>query len=237
MKFCMKFLTIIAQILFVYNFAYSQTDPNINLYYNWFDNQVGNENLNLNKGVFHKETFKTLNKSHQYFTTQKFSHGQIVYDGNPYDNILMKYDVFNNKLIIKLLNQKGHHLIVLSNNLIDSFSIKQHHFIKHKSKDNHILFYEVLAKNNVYTLFKRNIKSRNNKIEKKSSYSYFKNSNKYILLYKNKHYDLNSKKDFTQIFKSKKKQIKSFYRLKKTSLKTDPEKFKIELLKHIQENI
>jgi len=232
-----KLLLFIVHTLFVSNFIFGQNDPNINLYYDWFDKQVGNENININNGKFHKETFKTLNKSHQYFKDQKFSHGRIIYDGNIYSNILIKYDIFSNKLIVKLPNQQGHDLIILSNNLIDEFSIKQHHFIKHITNNGQPFFYEIIFKNNINTLFKKNIKTRRELFENSTIYSYFKSRNKYTLLYKNEYHDLNTKKDFIKVFKTSKKQINSFYGTNKSFLKSNPEGFKINLLNRLLKSI
>ena len=121
----------------------SQKDMSKADYYNWFDDIVTKTNSGVFKGTEYFERFNRINERHQYFKTSSFSNGSVVYNGQLYFNIPLKYDVFDDKLLIKDPNTLNAPVIELDKNKISSFIINGHKFIHvfHNEKS------EVISKN------------------------------------------------------------------------------------------
>lgn len=219
---------------------YAQTNSDQKSYYKWFDAVVGVENLGIYNGVEYYKQYRTLKGSNEFYITTQFVKGTIVYDGQPYYNIDMKYNVYDDELIIKLANQKAFNIIQLIKEKIESFSIDNKHFVTVYNDKNEEFtnikegFYELLFQDNYLTFYKKHIKNRSERLDKDFVYYIFKDKKEYFLKYNQKYYRINSKSNFSKIFPEYKKNINAFYKNNKVLRKSDYDMFLNKLSRHIE---
>jgi len=216
-----------------------QTNFNTNNnYYNWFDNIIGVENTEINNGIVYKEKYKTIDGNHKFYSTSKFINGNITYHKQPFFNIEMKYDIYDDEIIIKLPNQSSFSIIQLIKDKVDTFSINNHKFINISKNQETFYneeisgFYEIPFQSKKITLLKKHKKERKQRIGN-FVYSQFKDNSSYYIFYNLKYYKINSKNKLLKLFPSLKKNIASYYSSKKQQLKVDPDLFMVNLTKHL----
>lgn len=221
---------------------YSQINkPEQENYYKWFDAVVGVGNTGIYNGVEYEKKYRTLGESHEFYATSQFLSGDVVYDSQSYFNIEMKYDVFEDELIVKLPNQYGGSIIIkLIKEKIESFNIKNNQFVRIYIGDKEQIsemdrdFYQVLYQSNTIKLYKKYRKSTVERSDKVFIYNIFKENNESYIYYDNKYYKVKSKGDFLRLFPEHKKRINAFYKSSKALRKSDNDKFQIELSKLIE---
>jgi hypothetical protein len=126
--------------------------------YNWFDAATGDENPELYNGVLYVEEFKVINDKHQFFRTDKFMLGNVSYNGNTYYDQYLKYDLLNDELLVKPKTASDALLLQTVKSKIDSFTLKEHKFIKIYNKENirsNSEFYEKISQNKNINLLKK----------------------------------------------------------------------------------
>lgn len=229
------FLTLF--LIIVNSTVKSQTNLNKNNYYNWFDNVIGIENTEISNGIVYKEKFKTINGNHKFYLTSKFTPGNIIYNKQPFFDLEMKYDIYEDEIIIKLPTQ-SYSIIQLIKDKIDEFSINNHRFIKvserYEEYDNEEIsgFYEISYQSKKITLFKKHKKDRKQRLGN-FVYSQFKENSSYFILYNHKYYKINSKNKLIELFPNLKKNIRSFYNSNKQQFKFEPDVFMVNLIEHL----
>jgi hypothetical protein len=67
------------------------------LLYNWYDSTVGKENLAINNGSVHVNPYKTIGENNMYYITDKYSKGTVSYEGQIYNEVNLKYDIFKDQ--------------------------------------------------------------------------------------------------------------------------------------------
>ncbi len=71
-------------------------------YLTWFDATVGIENTPIFEGLGYVEQFKSINEKHKFFTFEDFATGSIMYDGQEYHRLNLKYDLSVDEVIVNL---------------------------------------------------------------------------------------------------------------------------------------
>ena len=226
---------------------FSQTSSELNDYYTWFDTVIGEGNTGIYNGTRYIEKYITEKKNHKFFLFNEYRTGNLVYNHQPYYDIYMKYDLYEDELIVKLPYRSFHVFIKLIKEKIDEFSIKdfrndlsskEHYFItnslfKINNEESSLGFYEVINETSSITLLKKHHKSRAQYINNLNSYSKFSNRNYFAILFKNNYYKINSKKDIIHLFPDFKKNISAFYRKERKLSKTNKQAFFTILVKEI----
>lgn len=224
---------------------FSQTSSELNNYYTWFDWVIGEGNTSLYNGTNYIEKYITEKDNHKFFLLNEYTSGNLVYNNQAYYNIYMKYDLYEDDLIVKLPNESFHLFIKLIKEKVDEFTIKrsdysskEHRFISNsKFKNNNgelpVGFYEVIEETSSIILLQKHHKSRTKYIESLNSYSKFSESNYFAILFKNNYYKIDSKKDLINLFPDFKKNISTFYRKEWKLFKTNKEVFFTSLVNEI----
>ncbi|WP_373518713.1 hypothetical protein [Pricia sp.] len=216
-------------------FLYSQLNQENKKYYNWFDQQIGTQNLQIYKGTAYVEEYRTINEKHKFFKTSEFLPGSINYEGQPYYELQLKYDSYEDVLLINSKNGKGT-VLRLNSAKIKNFVIDAHKFINTDrgiQEANEVSgFYEVLLETSSFTLLKKNKKNILKKIRSELVYYEFKSDIEIYLNYKGKYYPIPKKRDLIRIFPEFKKNINAYYNT--ASDNTDTEYFMKSLLKNIE---
>ena len=200
--------------------------------YFWFDEAVGVTNTNLYNGVQYVEQHRNINENHKFFLSRDFISGTLYYDGQPYFSQLLKYNVFDEVLIV---NSKES-LFQLINNKVDGFEMGGHRFINVKTGSNSRVqgFYEVLFENEQILVLKEHSRYMNELKDRKFVHYEFKpQNNDYEIKYKNEYHEISSRRDVMKIFSAYKKEIRDIYSSERALRKSNPDEFMIRLFKEI----
>ncbi|UJH66641.1 hypothetical protein [Allomuricauda sp. SCSIO 65647] len=227
----MFFLFILAPF-----FVLAQADNHGEKYYQWFDDLVDIENTALYNGIGYVEKYKVINKYHKFFESTDFLLGDMVYDGQYYPNLEMKYDLDEDLVVLHLKNGLRKVLLQPIKKKVEKFTIDGHRFVNiadGTAKTYDISgFYEVLFEKSDLMLLERHQKKRFKREGKNSVYYEFKSRNQYYLFYNNEYFTIRKRKDFIRIFPKLQKQIQTYS--KKRSPRTEIRGYLISLAKRIE---
>ncbi len=219
---------LVPGMVFLYGIAmYPQAQEvrDASLFYNWFDEKIGVENLGLYDGSIYTDNFVIVSEKHQFFNSSDLSLGTVTYNGQTYYDQQIKYDLYLDQLLITPKNKTSALLVLLESSRIDRFSIEGRHFIrvdmylKESSKPSG--FCEIIAKNNASMLVRKYRKTLRDRAGSKSVYQEFVQLTNFYLLMNDTSYSVNSKGEWISVFPKKKKAIKEFYKKHNTLKKTD----------------
>ncbi|MBX2828305.1 MAG: hypothetical protein KTR22_09085, partial [Flavobacteriaceae bacterium] len=173
----MKVLSIVLMCLFFTTFLRAQNPTSENNYYNWYDAIVGIENTPLFNGVEYIEGYKTTRDKHKFFINQSFQSGKVVYDGQSYYDIDLKYDIYEDQLIASLENEAQQSLLQLIKSKVTVFTMGSHVFVNIKDEGAAVNgiegFHERLSENRLGIFYKKHRKRRVKKEDKRILYFEF----------------------------------------------------------------
>lgn len=218
--------------------CYSQEAADVR-FYNLFDQSVGIENTDLYQGVLYKVEYRTSTDKTQFFKSKNFVKGAVLYDGQYYDNLDLKYDVFGDRVLMKVVMKAGGGTLILFNEKLERFEIEDRHFIKIQKTEAPEIgidgFFEISLESTSFNLYTKYGKKRVQRKDRSSIYYDFVDRlNAYVLHYKDEYQLLNSKKDVKKIFPDLKKEIDKFYRMTNRLRKSDPAGFQVALFERIE---
>lgn len=193
----------------------AQTEPED--YYVWFDAQIGQENTGLFNGTRYREKYRLRNEMHKFYVTSYFQKGNINYGGQSYYDIDVKYDLFEDQLIININTSSGSNILQLIKSKIQGFEMNDKVFVQIKNGDLFKSsepidgFYEYLLENDLLILYKKHKKERLKFLDGKVTLSEFKSDNEYFLYHEKVFYSISKKSDWNKVFPDSKKLISTFY--------------------------
>ena len=235
---------IIFSVLYlnIYSITYSQIDTENKGHYQWFDRIVGEGNNSLYNGNTHLEQYRTEDGNHKFFLMNEYVQADILYDNQAYYGVDMKYDLYEDHVIARLPNQSSYLFVRLIPDKIHSFLINGRRFINYRfltdtDTQSSSKFYELLFKSSNITLLKKEYKVRSEYINDKQLYSKFSSRNYYAIVYDNSYKIVKSRKDFTRLFPSYKKQISAFFRTNRKLYKSSKDIFYKNLVEDINANL
>jgi hypothetical protein len=220
----------------------AQNNSSSENYYNWFDNIIGVNNTSLLNGIEFKEEYRTLENNSQYFFSNQFLPGDLIYNGQPYYDVDMKYDIYEDQLIIRLVDNSGYFAIKLIKELVESFQIGNHLFLnssylQSKKESQSMGFCEVLYQTQNISFFKKHLNNKQERRNDRFAYTQFIYRKKILFSYGDKFYELSSKKDLINTLPDQKKTINSFYKNKTFLMRSNYEEFLKKLCENLNENV
>ncbi len=171
-----------------------------------------NEQSGIYRGVQYTGFPYKLSNGHQYFETQFPVQGSVYYDGILYKDIPMWYDLVKNQVIVQYVD--GFSEIKLHNELIDYFSIYDHHFV-HLGRDkiaNGVLsddFYDLVYVGKTQVLVKRS-KGTLKEVNTGIALTILKQKNEVYLVKEGVYLPVNSQSSVLNALGSKQKEIQEF---------------------------
>lgn len=234
-------LVVLLTIILTTSFkTYSQINSEISLYTK-FDSIVGKENLGLNNGPLALNQYRTIGDNNMFFKNNKYTIGNLIYDGQPYFNAKLKYDIFKDQLILNPPNQPEHIGINLIQDKTDSFSIYGKNFIKITNSQTALPdftsgYYEIIKIGKDFNLFIKHHKDILKGINEDGVYYSFHDNYQYYIEYDGKFYETNNKTSIVKIFPKSKKNINAFYQNNRSLSKTDYSQFINSLMISIYES-
>lgn len=210
-------------------------DTNDKTIYNWFDKSIEKENLSINNGIVHSNPYKTAKDNNMYFSADKFDMGTLVYETQTYYDIYLKYDLYNDILVLSPSGLSNNIGINLGSDKVSSFTLKGIHFVRRIKQSNNPSefitgFYE---ENKISPTFLFYIKHHKDiqKIVNENGLSYkFKENNAFFIDYKNTLYYVKNKNDIIAVFANQKKIINEYYTMNNELRKTDLNQFMRNLM-------
>ena len=208
-------------------------------YYNWFDTIVGLENTSLSNGVEFIDFEKGEKGFSKFLYSGDFSRSEIQYDHQTYFDIPLKYNVFNDEVLIKINGESRTTILQLFKEKVHSFKVNNKHFkrienrITEEDEDKLSGFYELLFDTSQIQIFKKHRKSQSREIRKrKLFFKYISKSPYFYLKFNNKFYTVKSKRDFISIFPDFKDEINDI-RIKNSIRRNNPDAFILAYAKQI----
>jgi hypothetical protein len=205
--------------------------------YDWYDNKVGKENLDINKGRILLNYDKSIEGNNRFFF-DKYYFGTVKFDNQIYNNILLNYDAYKDELIINPNNESGSDVILLTKEKVDYFSLNDKKYVNinyndFKTPDFIKGFYEEKIIGANFILYIKNIKNRKDLIVGDKLFDDFNSSTHYYLKYNEQFYEISSKKSIVTILPEYKKMINEFYSKNQLVEKSSKVKFFEDLLTYL----
>lgn len=217
----------------------AQSNKENKKFYTWFDNSIGHQNSQLYYGDLYQSSFRVINEKHQFFETDSFTLGYVDYRENKFWDVPLKYDIFNDKLLLKTNISAGARIIRLVDDEIRSFAINGHSFYylddRNSKLEHNPGFYEKIFSNSSLTVFKKYHKQDFAKKDRSYIYHEFVDVSPSYYIFKDETlYQWKRKDDLINHFPSQKKFISKFYRDNRRMLTRNFENFAIQILDKIE---
>jgi hypothetical protein len=208
-----NFKNFIVIIIFFKGFFLFAQEENL---YTWFDQKVGLENSSLYNGIEFIDVYKLEDNEHRFFEIDSFVVGSIKYENQNYKNVFLKYDLYEDQLIVKIENKnEGANQILLFNEKIERFTIDDSQFEKINNLDTTEEipsgFFQLLANNNHIQLYRINHKKLKKVI--KNNFVYYKFIEvkpEYFILTKGEFFKIKKKRDLISMYPEHKKELSDF---------------------------
>ncbi len=200
--------------------------------YSYFDRSVGLKNLGINNGPIHQNPFRVSDQSHRYYGNDKYILGDVIYDGQPYADENLKYDIFKDVLVVKINDPNNLLGIDLINAKTESFVLDQKTFVnldRLAKKPGFVKgYYEIYRPESPIALY---IKYRKDQIEVLRSDGLFykyQNAFDFVIAYQGNFHKINDERDLARIFPSHDSAIRDYaYVNRDTQLSNPPQFMKI----------
>ena len=204
--------------------------------YSWYDKQSGIENSILFRGIEYVEKDRMINEKHKFFKTQLFQNGSLTYDGQTFYGVPLKYNIFNDLLLVNLQQGSKNLIFQLIRNKVDSFTIDSHKF-KYLNDSNLSEiegFYEVINDEEEFKIYKKYLQNSRELRDENVAYIEFSMEDSiYIYQLGTDFYKLGNRNDLISKFPQLKKEIRNFYKQNKLILKDSPEVFMSNLAREM----
>lgn len=227
---------LIFSIFLNISYLHCQSIENSSLY-DYFDNAIGKDNLNINNGVVHSEPFRPMPNKNRYYVDE-FNVGDLSFEGEIYSNVNLKYDIYDDQVIYKQNGETDNLPITLIKDKVDFFIIKNRKFVNLKAES--IKFpnlikgiYEEGFASNEISFYTKHRKEKIKIFQSDGVYYNFIYNTDFFIKYNNFFYKVQSEKDVKKIFPMYKKEISDFYRTDKKLERSDKKQFMENLTKQI----
>ena len=225
--------SLLLVLFLTYSTPYAQDKDNL---LQWFDTQVGLENSRLLNGTAYVDRHRTINSKNKLFGNSTGS-GSVLYDGQWFPGLQMRYNIFDDMLIVQLDTQKGMKIVQLVREKVERFTLNDSKFINILNEDSQARvkgIHEILLEQPPFLLLKKHALGILEKRDKQVSYFEFEPIEGYYALgYNNKIYPVESRSDLEKIFPQYKDEIQSYYRTNQSLRRSRPDNFYINLFREL----
>ena len=199
-----------------------------------YKNAIG-RNSKIFTGILYNDSHLGINGD-PFFMKDAWEISTIVYEGQPYDSIYIKYDIYKDIVIVKYVDKRTYVTpLELDKTRIDEFSVMGHHFIRIEFDSLSTMktgFFDLLYDGETATvLAKRQKEIRNTYELNKLTWGYDLKEKRYINLGTN-FYEIKGKKSILDILSDRKNEVKAFLKKNRARLKNDHEKQLIEAVQY-----
>lgn len=205
----MKLIIIVIIYFFVAPVCIAQTTSEDRIY-KTYDKLVGQENTDLFNGTEFTDEYLNTDGTYRYLKTFDYSKGSVVYMGEYFVEVLLKYDLLDDKLLTRSNDNLSIFNVQLISEFISEFTIHNRHFVKLKIADKQE-FVEEVFKGDFISLYTKHKKKISSKALSSGIQYNFKPVNYYLIEHNGEYVPIETKKDFKREFPGFKTEIESFY--------------------------
>ena len=177
----------------------------------------------LYNGPFHY-SYPIMEKGSPYFSGEDWQKGSVTYEDIIYDNVLMKYDLVKDQLIV-MVEEKGHLPLELFSPRIKEFSYKDLKFIYIPRNSPLSLkegFYHQLSKGKITALCKTENTMEQIIVDDKIEWK-VNQRKKYFIIDNNHSRTINRQRDLMEAVKNHRQQISNYLKERKLKFKKNKE--------------
>lgn len=219
----------------------SQTNSENSLY-KWYDDNFGKENSEINNGQLYLNYYKTANGTHSYLKSETFEKGNVVYENQTFNDIILNYDIFKDNLLIKPNGINDRRLVILIPQKIKSFTFEGKLFVNLNYNPTSTAdfikgFYEENFIGNNFAFYVKHSKEKREMTSEGKIYDDFKIKNSFVLSFKNKFYTIDSKRNLTDVFPELKSKIDDYYVSNSKIEESDKTLFMENLMRYLTTNL
>jgi hypothetical protein len=201
--------------LFSIAFTIAQNNSQTNLY-DWYDKEVGIENLDLNNGLLYYDLYPSISTSNRFLKGNEFTKGEVIYTNQYYNNIYLNYDLLNDDLLIKPHGVNDRKSIILVKDKIKAFEIEGRKFVNvnlnSPTEEPFIIgFYEEVFFESLIGFYVKHIKTKRQVLTNESVFYEFDAEKEFIACRNNQYFKINKKKSVQIIFPEYEAKINTFY--------------------------
>lgn len=192
-----------------------------------FDKIVGIENTGIYDGIEYIEKQRMINEKQKFLNSFDFETGTVFYEGQPYFNIPLKYNVPEDLVLVRLEGSRGSNIIQLHNNKLDGFIVGTRQFINFTRQDALPLqgiFEVIMEASGMKLLKKHHMKSKKVLSQKLVNYEFETDDPEYFYLFKDQVMEM-ERQTLLDHFENDRKEIRQYYRSYTKSLKDNPDFF------------
>lgn len=183
----------------------------------WFDSKTGTHNSSINNGPVYYNQYKTRDAVITPFLgLDEFVSGDVWYDGQPYYNVMIKYDIHNDALVLQPATGGNFTSIKLITEKTAAFKIHDRKFVNLEYGDAKVPesvdgFYEENFVGNGFILYVKHHKRAKEIIANQTLYTDYIADNEFLLYKKDNYHKIGSRSSIVKLFPELKDQINTFY--------------------------
>ncbi|MGI0107603.1 hypothetical protein [Salinimicrobium sp. WS361] len=213
--------------------TFSQTE--VKPVYKLLDSAIHIQNTDLANGTEYIDQHIIKSNHHKYFQTQKYLNGNVLYDDQPYYDLDLQYNIYDDLLLVRIPTTGGATTINLHKSKVKAFNIENHSFISlSASPDEKPQFYEILLDSDDILLLKKHHKKLKKHLDQNFAYFEFKeDSPEYFVSIENTLSKIDSRRSIRKLFPNKEEQIENFYRNNSRRQKSDQDEFLTALFQNL----
>jgi len=183
-----------------------------------YDQAMGENSRLYNGNEFIDPFERQLLNGHAYFITDDWQDGFIYYDGQLYENISLKYDIFRSKVIVE--HPRSHQAIELISEKINYFGLKDHLFVRLQSPT--VGFYAQIYGGEV-KIYILHYKITQDNLTTKTKTTDFLSKRKIYIFKDSVYYLVTTKGSALAVFKEQKNELKKMLNQENISFKKNKE--------------
>ncbi|MCM4160974.1 hypothetical protein FHG64_06115 [Antarcticibacterium flavum] len=203
--------------------------------YKWFDAVVGKENTGLFNGIEYIEQHVTVNDRQKFLGSIYYSPGSLVYEGQPYYEVDMKYNVYDDLLLLRGTGSKP---LQIHQSRIAEFHLDGYDFININADTTAAVhgFYEVLLETGQLKLLKKHRKKYRKFLDRSYTYyEFYDDTPGYAIAIEEDFHPANSRREVISAFPGNAREIRRFYRERRKLSKNNPDIFMRELAGRLEQ--
>ncbi|MDZ7607894.1 MAG: hypothetical protein U5K79_20465 [Cyclobacteriaceae bacterium] len=188
-----------------------------------YDNYFG-KNLSLYTGKQYNDNYGQVG-DHQFFMDDYWEQGSVVFEGQFYDSIYLKFDIFKDELLVEYFSDKGLAMTLkLQSTMINSFQLQGHTFIRLQVDSAATMktgFYDQLFVGANLSLYARRQKEIVRTSGSNTLRDDFVQKDKYFLLKADTYYPVKNRGSVVRVLEDHKKEVKHFIKSNNLRFQTE----------------
>ncbi len=168
----------------------------------------------------------THSSGHKFLYEDKYYQGRVVIDEKAYKNVFIKYDIYNQQVLLLIDHPTGGNKQIILNNLrLKEFEINGRKFHKYKFPGTGTLFFQVIGNDEMACLYHFKKQEIPRAIDQNTLTEFTEVQKKSYLFWQSDLHAFKSNRSFVRLFPDHQSQIKSFIRQNKFQVRklNDPQ--------------